>query len=654
MADDETYESQPFTIRNTFIELCKDSPVLGSLGREVQSCPNTALLAHAMPRAFGPGAVPGFAQAQGVDFDLVAAAVSRAATLTEDAEDFKLGSADPAKVSLSRSPLCGLSPEIPHAVAAPWGRDVLEKLVANAAAAVEAHTPTLTAASPGSQPLGSSSTDSGFDPLADLVAAAADAASPFCEKAADESRQKSADPWEADAIGDRAPQKVMCFPATPSPKVARAEPGLAPAFASSSLAPLLEAFDESDDDGCPPKLAACLLESDGPLQSPCWSSPLALSESAAPVPGVVPTSEQEQSPDPGVRDDSDDGEIAAFVNKWGLDQRCVKAINELPKDERRQVLKDFDASSNTKNVNAKFMVWIDSRLRQSEARRLREQSPPEPPSEEELQRFFKRWPLDKRSQRYVRSLPAATQRVVLQGFNPPPDTNSYDAKLFVFVRLQLTKESARTLRLAGTNGVQPRRAPESAPAQIPAGPAGGGHTNLIQPCGAAYPDPFSYSPYGVMDYGGGCAFGGAGGYCGGFAYADGCGGYADIGSGHEGSGGRARGTKANVNLFADFWGLSASSRQLLSGLQPRILYAVFANFRLPSADVDVDAALLELIRKCQQPAVNHHWTGIDQALQGASVPCTGPPARRNYQRARREKERLPQKVLQSNAAAGVG
>merc|ERR1719343_1980888 len=94
------------------------------------------------------------------------------------------------------------------------------------------------------------------------------------------------------------------------------------------------------------------------------------------------------------------------------------------------------------------MVWMDKRLRRAEARRQRLMPPPKPASGEALAEFFQKWSLDRRSQRYVQSLPPTIQCTLLESFNPPPDTRNMDAKLVAFVKLQLNKESAKCLRLA--------------------------------------------------------------------------------------------------------------------------------------------------------------------------------------------------------------
>jgi hypothetical protein len=192
-----------------------------------------------------------------------------------------------------------------------------------------------------------------------------------------------------------------------------------------------------------------------------WRELGSLAESSGGSDGEEDTQDRCSNAGGGEDCTADDPSIAAsiteFVTRWGLDVRSMRLIQELPREMVAEVINDFDASSNTRNINAKFVVWLDSRMRLWEAEREQPDSTP-PLSMIELQRFFQRWHLEYRTQKYVLSLPAAIQRKLVDTFEPPPGTNSVDGKLFAFARLQLQKQSAKCLRVATDKTVGSRLA----------------------------------------------------------------------------------------------------------------------------------------------------------------------------------------------------
>jgi len=482
-----------FVVRNTFIDF-GDPHNTGVIKREVQSCPNTNLMPAAT--AFDAPWRPGQA------------------------------------MSPTMPALCG-SPQTP-ADRVPWGADVLEKLVANAAAAVEAKTPTLSKADAVSPEQRWQRTPSSTTPAlaearpmppaggahADPVAAAVAFAAAGADCSAGE-HQRSPEPAGLPledprqlGLGFASPDRFAALP--------NATPG-------QTWRPFLEDLVESDGEGDMDGAFEGLLDdTDGDMlyrttstpyvppvynspdfpqargsspamkhasPQPTNSSPLSLGSEPvkivspfvspllkaacsphfqgamlrtppavpaslrAPGPAWQPPQANEPEPEAEGADGCSTPEarereriIQEFVKWWQLDSRCLNVIRDLPDEELEEVISDFDASAGTKNVNAKFMVWMDSRLRRAEARKHKQLPPPRKASVEALADFLVKWKLDKRSQRYVQSLPAAIQNTLLESFNPPIDTRNLDAKLVAFVKLQMNKESAKCLRLGCGSG----------------------------------------------------------------------------------------------------------------------------------------------------------------------------------------------------------
>eukprot|EP00929_Paragymnodinium_shiwhaense_P079675 TRINITY_DN41535_c0_g1_i1.p1 TRINITY_DN41535_c0_g1~~TRINITY_DN41535_c0_g1_i1.p1 ORF type:complete len:877 (-),score=216.47 TRINITY_DN41535_c0_g1_i1:121-2751(-) len=424
-------------VRNTFIDYSAASP--GQPHREVQSCPPTNLMSSAFPRSgalLGPGR-------DGVDpikqhVDLAAALGSLPGALVVEGEESEASpaTADNAQAMTQQPKKVMLSPTLLSAVSAtsPQGRPRSEA------------SPPMPSAPAAMANLRMDSMDSCMSPMEALFRADVEqVCRPF-----DPVRQAVA---FAAAGANEMPTKVE-EPSRPYP--------MAPVQAASGKG---AAADAAGKDAASRRRQRDLAQR-----------------------GEAPGREgqaKELPPELLLKVDE-------FVKRWELDARCRKVIVEqLSAEEVREVLKDFDASKDTKNKSAKFMVWMDSRICRNEAKKLAEQPPPAPVSHEELTMFFDRWKLSKKSQRYVKALGTAMQRTLLTSFRPPPDTRSADAKLCAFVKFQQNKEAARAQRLA--------RYMDSNDAPAGDTRTGSHHSNKTQAHGGAYvghqqQHPANYAP----------------------------------------------------------------------------------------------------------------------------------------------------------------
>eukprot|EP00435_Cladocopium_sp_Y103_P067117 s167_g29.t1 len=85
-----------------------------------------------------------------------------------------------------------------------------------------------------------------------------------------------------------------------------------------------------------------------------------------------------------------------FIARWGLDHNCERILRNLPQHVRQEVLANFLASPETRNVSAKFMSWLSSRMRNFEEI----QSALVTTAEERLA-FYNKWRLDQKCRQLV-------------------------------------------------------------------------------------------------------------------------------------------------------------------------------------------------------------------------------------------------------------
>lgn len=179
--------------------------------------------------------------------------------------------------------------------------------------------------------------------------------------------------------------------------------------------------------------------------------------------------------------------------------------------------------------------------------------------------------------RYVHSLSASVQRVLLDSFNPPPGTRSIDAKLYAFVRMQANKESAKCMRIAST-----------AP------------TNAVHAKCAGYPGP----PVG--------------------AWSD-----ADIDWWLNGTMfPQKRFREAQVESakeFVRFWGLNEECEWMLFGMPTEVFQAVVTSFRPYGDGGDISRQILEHISKVRKRLASQAPRSMDAQTVSASSGAPAPP-----------------------------
>jgi len=130
--------------------------------------------------------------------------------------------------------------------------------------------------------------------------------------------------------------------------------------------------------------------------------------------------------------------ISDFIQRWGLDQNCERVVRNLPLHVRSEVLASFLASPDTRNVSAKFMSWLSSRMRNFEEIQSALVTTPE-----ERRAFYDKWRLDHKCRQLVEEQAPSVQRELISNFNPPPGTKNVAGRMTAFLNMILNKTRFR-------------------------------------------------------------------------------------------------------------------------------------------------------------------------------------------------------------------
>lgn len=133
------------------------------------------------------------------------------------------------------------------------------------------------------------------------------------------------------------------------------------------------------------------------------------------------------------------GEVEAFVAQWGLNQKSAAIITGLPPAVRQDVFQNFKANALTRDVNAKFMSWLSSKMRQRDELQCCLSA-----TMEERQEFYHRWKLDIKCRQLVEEQRPHVQRELISNFNPPPGTTNVAGRMTAFLNMILNKPGQRS------------------------------------------------------------------------------------------------------------------------------------------------------------------------------------------------------------------
>lgn len=127
-------------------------------------------------------------------------------------------------------------------------------------------------------------------------------------------------------------------------------------------------------------------------------------------------------------------EVQAFVARWGLNGKSAAIIAGLSHAARQDVFQNFQANAVTRDVNAKFMSWLSSKMRS-----INEFQSCLSTTAEERQDFYWRWKLDAKCRVLVEEQQPHVQRELISNFNPPPGTTNVAGRMTAFLNMILNK-----------------------------------------------------------------------------------------------------------------------------------------------------------------------------------------------------------------------
>lgn len=138
------------------------------------------------------------------------------------------------------------------------------------------------------------------------------------------------------------------------------------------------------------------------------------------------------------KEDLAQGKVEAFVARWGLNRTSAAIIEALPHVARQNVLQNFNANALTRDVNAKLMSWLSSKMKSRDELQSCLST-----TTQERQEFYRRWKLDARCRMLVEEQPQHVQRELVSNFNPPPGTTNVAGRMTAFLRMILNKPGQR-------------------------------------------------------------------------------------------------------------------------------------------------------------------------------------------------------------------
>lgn len=429
----QTQRKENFVVRNTFIEQIPGTPS-SPFDRQVQSCPGTSILHHATP-------------------------------------DDRVATTGTPLQAVPSSPGSETSEQRLGNREKPWSPDLVASLVNAAATAVEMATPSLPGASRRSSPMTSHALP--LESSRDATSMEQDfgeitTPSPWQNASKRQEFCATPSPWQGSAVinpeltakllemGKKDPEGRVEDPVAlivasaaaaatrEPPPPPQAPPQVPYAHTSPQVAPPVRlpriesgigyTVDEGDNStlhGPSEQMeivapnAKAIAESFAALVKQGSSFTFGDGQWWQPIEESVSIEEEEKLKD--------------FVLRWGLDLNCERVLRNLPLHVRQEVLTNFLASPETRNVSAKFMSWLSSRMRNFE-----EIQSALVTTQEERLTFYNKWRLDQKCRQLVEEQAPSVQRELISNFNPPAGTKNVAGRMTAFLNMILNKTRTRT------------------------------------------------------------------------------------------------------------------------------------------------------------------------------------------------------------------
>jgi len=129
------------------------------------------------------------------------------------------------------------------------------------------------------------------------------------------------------------------------------------------------------------------------------------------------------------------GEVAAFVEKWKMDESAEHTLMSLPEDVLADVIREFNPPPGTWNPSGRLLAFVRTRLDKDKVADpslgggVHDES-----VSENVRAFAERWGLDGKSQAMLMNLSQDLLNTVMTSFEPDASTRNYNAKLASWVR----------------------------------------------------------------------------------------------------------------------------------------------------------------------------------------------------------------------------
>jgi len=137
--------------------------------------------------------------------------------------------------------------------------------------------------------------------------------------------------------------------------------------------------------------------------------------------------------------------VAAFIERWSLDDTASAMLTDLPVDVRLSVLEGFRPASSTRNKTGKLKAYIASR--RPDVPEVSKSTAPQSVSAEALEEFIGRLSLDEAAVAWLKELPSEQFAGVVSTFKPGAGTRDMTARLKAFAQ-------ARFPQSQNTNGIK--------------------------------------------------------------------------------------------------------------------------------------------------------------------------------------------------------
>lgn len=181
-----------------------------------------------------------------------------------------------------------------------------------------------------------------------------------------------------------------------------------------------------------------------PKQRPVGALPTGLAASRSAASAAEEDGEKPGRTQVEIESLAGDEAVAAFIERWNLDDTASAMLTELTANVRLSVLEGFKPGSNTVNVMKRFKAYIGVMQRGLDVPEVSKPAVPQLVSEEALDEFIGRFSLDEEAVALLKELPLDARAGVVSTFKPGGNTRNMSARLKAFAQSQFAVKPQST------------------------------------------------------------------------------------------------------------------------------------------------------------------------------------------------------------------